>query len=120
MARHDADSHKLTIPGSIGLSDGNMRNVLLLELLFESKKLKLAARTKGNRSCIRRKVARAALACGVNQLGAEVTDGSIEATNAVVVEAILDGNDRRIVWTCRQPRRLRGTRSVKLGKTSWK
>jgi hypothetical protein len=54
----------------------------------------------------------------VNQLGAEVTDGNIEATDAVVVEDMLDGKNRSVLWTYRQPRGLRRTRSVKLGKSS--
>jgi hypothetical protein len=95
-----------------------MWNVLLLELLLDLQEIELALGAKSNRSGFRRKIAWATLASRVNQLGAEVADREIEATNAVVVKTILDGNDRRIVWACRQPRRLRGTRSVKLDRTS--
>lgn len=96
-----------------------MWNVLLLELLFELQQLEFATSTKRNRTGFRRKITRTALPGCVNQLGAEVTDGNIEATDAVVVEDMLDGKNRSVLWTYRQPRGLRRTRSVKLGKSSW-
>lgn len=97
MARHDADSHQLTIPRSIGLSDGNMRNVLLLELLFEPQKIKFTTSTQRNRASIWRKIAWAALASRVNQLGAQVAEWNIQPTNAVVVEDKLDRRSRSVV-----------------------
>lgn len=47
-----------------------MRNVLLLELLLQSKKLKLTTSAERNCARLRRQVACATLASCVNQLGA--------------------------------------------------
>lgn len=97
VTRHDADSHQLTIPGSIGLSDDNVRDILFLELLFEPQKIKFTTSTQRNRASIRRKIARAALASRVNQLGAKVAEWNIQPTNAVVVEDKLDRRSRSVV-----------------------
>jgi hypothetical protein len=119
VARGDADSHQLTIPRSVGLPDGCELNVLFLELLFELQEIELALRAQSNRTRIRRQVARAAFARSVNELRAEIADGDIEATNTVVGQIALNGRNRSTIFTCRQQRHLRGTRSVKLDRTSW-
>lgn len=95
-----------------------MRNVLLLELLFETQKIKFTTSAKSNRMRLGRQIAWATLASRVNQLGTEVTDRKIESTNAVVVEEMLDCRSRSVIRTCRQQRHLRGTRSVKLDSSS--
>jgi hypothetical protein len=95
-----------------------MRNVELLELLLDLQEIELALSSQGTSARIRRQVAWATFTSRVNQLGAEDADWKIGATNAVVVETILDGRDRRIVSTYRQQRRLRGTGSVKLDQSS--